>query len=228
MKKIILIIGLVTFALLAMSQNCETYISTTVGSKVTTQHYDKKDKLSSTVITEVLSVEMVDGKQQVVVSSESIATDGASSGKSELTYYCDGDTFEVDMKSMLDQNQMSGYENMTIDYTMENLQYPAKMTEGMSLKDGFVQAVVTNEGMKLVTMRVDIKNSKVEAIESITVPAGTYEAAKISQTLVSKTGFITIEMKSIQWMVRDIGAVRTETYNKKGKLVGYSVITSVE
>ncbi len=227
MKRIILIISLVSFGFLAMSQNCEAYIPTTVGSKVTTKNYNKKDKLSSTVTTEVLSVEMVDGKQQVVVSSESIETDGTSSGKSEVTYYCDGDNFEVDLTSMLDQNKMPTSENMTVEYTMENLKYPAIMTEGMSLADGFVEAEISNEGMAFV-MRLDVKDSKVEAIESITVPAGTYDAAKISQTLVSKTGFMTFEMKSIQWMVKDIGAVRTETYSKKGKLIGYSVITSIE
>lgn len=60
------------------------------------------------------------------------------------------------------------------------------------------------------------------------MPAGTYEAAKISQTLVTKTGFITTEMQSVQWMVKDIGAVRTETYNKNGKLMGYSIVAKVE
>lgn len=228
MKRIILITSLVAFAFAAISQNCETYIPTKVGTKVTTQHFDKKDQLTSTVKTEVKSVEMVEGKQKVVVATESFDTDGVSSGVQELTYYCNGDVFEVDTKSMLNQEQMGAYESMQIEYTFENLQYPAKMTEGMELKDGFVEAVITNEGIKMLTMRVDIKDSKVEAIESITVPAGTYEAAKINQTLVSKTGFITIQMQSVQWMVKDLGAVRTETYNKKGKLVGYSVISEVE
>ena len=228
MKRIILIVSLVAFAFTAISQNCETYIPTTVGTKVTTQHFNKKDKLTSTVTTEVKSVEMVEGKQKVVIETQSVDSDGIPSEKREMIYYCNGDVFEVDTKSMLNQDQMGAYESMEIEYTFENLQYPAKMTEGMTLNDGFVEAVVMNEGIKMVTMRVDIKDSKVEAIESITVPAGTYEAAKINQTLVSKTGFITIQMQSVQWMVSDIGAVRTETYNKKGKLIGYSVISSIE
>ncbi|PLX07796.1 MAG: hypothetical protein C0596_09355 [Marinilabiliales bacterium] len=228
MRKILLILSVVVFSIGAFAQNCETYIPTTVGTKVTTEHYDKKDKLTSTETTEIKSVEMVDGKQKVVVEVESIDADGISSGKSELTYYCNGNVFEVDTKSMLDQNQMGAYESMQIEYTFENLQYPANMTEGMTLEDGYVEAVVSNEGMKIMTLRVDIKDSKVEAIESITVPAGTYDAAKINQTIISKTGFITIQMQSIQWMVKGIGAVRTETYNKKGKLVGYSIVKSVE
>ncbi|MDD2636722.1 MAG: hypothetical protein PHW82_14620 [Bacteroidales bacterium] len=228
MKKIIVLFVSLTFAILTLSQNCETYIPTSVGTKITKEHYNKKDKLSSSELTEIKSVEIVDGTQKIVVAVENFDSKGESTGTNELTYYCNGDVFEIDTKSMLDQSQMSAYESMQIEYTSENMQYPANLKQGMSLKDGFVEAVISNEGIKMVTMRVDVKNTKVEAIETIVVPAGTYKAAKISQTLVSKTGFITIEMQSIQWMVKDIGAVRTETYNKKGKLLGYTVISDIE
>jgi hypothetical protein len=228
MKRIALFFALVIISFVVVSQNCETYIPTSVGTKVTTEHYDKKDKLSSSVVTEVKSVEIVDGKQKVVVATESFDKKGVSTGTNELTYYCNGDMFEVDTKSMLDNSQLGAYESMQINYTFENLQYPAKLTSGMGLKDGFVEAIISNEGIKMLTLRVDVKDAKVDAIESITVPAGTYEAAKISQTLITKTGIITTEMQSIQWMVKDIGAVRTETYNKSGKLMGYSVIAKVE
>jgi len=108
------------------------------------------------------------------------------------------------------------------------MSYPKVMAPGMTLKDGFVEAVISNEGMTFMTMRTDITNIKVEAIESITVPAGTYTAYKISSDFTSKTGFMTINMKTISWMVAGLGAVRTETYSKKGDLVGYSVISKVE
>ncbi len=228
MKRIILFFTSLAFVIIAVSQNCEAYIPTTVGTKITKEHYDKKDKLSSSETTEIKTVKMVDGKQQVVVATETFDSKGVSTSTNEFTYYCSGDVFEIDTKSMLDQSQMSAYETMQIDYTFENLQYPANLKQGMSLSDGFVEAVISNEGMKMLTMRVDIKNAKVEAVETVVVPAGTYKAAKISQTLISKTGFITIEMQSIQWLVKDIGAVRTETYNKKGKLLGYTVISNIE
>ncbi len=73
--------SLIAFAFFAISQNCETYILTTVGTKITTQHFDKKDKLTSTVTTEVKSVEMVDGKQKVVVETQSVDADGIPSEK---------------------------------------------------------------------------------------------------------------------------------------------------
>jgi hypothetical protein len=37
----------------------------------------------------------------------------------------------------------------------------------------------------------------------------------------------TIKVKSAQWYVKDIGPVRTESYNKKGKLTSYTDLTKL-
>ncbi len=198
------------------------------GKKITTENYDDKDKLTGSSTSEVISINQLVDKTEVVVEAESFDKKGVSQGKTQLSYYCTGDVFQVDMKSMLNQEQMAGFEGMSIEYTVENMGYPKAMVAGMTLKDGFVEAVISNEGMTLMTMRTDVKNNKVEAVESITVPAGTYSAYKISSEISSKTGFMTINMKSVQWMVLEIGAVRTETYNKKGTLMGYSVMSKME
>lgn len=228
MKKIIVLLSVVLFGISAFAQDCEAYIPWQVGKKYTTENYDAKDKLQGSSTAEVLSINQLVDKTEAVVESESFDKKGVSQGKVKMSYFCKGDTFEIDMKSMLNQEQMAGFENMTIEYTMENMSYPKAMVAGMTLKDGFVEAVISNEGMKIMTMRNDITNIKVEAIESITVPAGTYTAYKISSEYTSKTGFMTINMKNISWMVIGVGAVRTETYNKKGDLMGYSVISKVE
>lgn len=227
-KKFSILLSFVLFSILGFAQNCDTYIPWEVGKKITTLNYDSKDKLTSSSTSQVLSITEQSGKTEAIVETESFDKKGVSQGKAQLAYYCTGETFEVDMKSMLNQEMMAGYETMTIEYTMENMSYPKNMITGTSLKDGFVEAVISNEGMKLMTMRVDITNTKIEAVESVTVPAGTYTAYKISSDITSKTGFMTINMKSVQWMVIGLGAVRSETYNKKGSLMGYSVISAVE
>jgi hypothetical protein len=228
MKRIFVLLSIVAFGFISFAQDCETFIPWQVGKKITTENYDEKDKLTGSSTSEVISINQLVDKTEAVVESESFDKKGASQGKIQLKYYCNGDSFEVDMKSMLNQEQMAGFESMTIEYNMQNMSYPRVMTAGMSLNDGFVEAVISNEGMKIMTIRTDITNIKIEAIESITVPAGTYTAYKISSDLTSKTGFMTMNMKSISWMVTGVGAVRTETYDKKGKLMGYSVISKIE
>ncbi len=228
MKKIFVLLSIVLLAGASFAQNCEAYIPWQVGKKITTEDYDAKDKLNGSSTSQVIAINELVDKTEVVVETESFDKKGESQGKAQLSYYCTGEVFQVDMKSMLNQQQMAGYEGMTIEYTMENMSYPKAMAAGMSLKDGFVEAVISNEGMKLMTMRVDVTNIKIEAVESVTVPAGTYTAYKISSEIVTKTGFVTINMKSVQWMVAGIGAVRTESYNKKGTLMGYSVMSKIE
>jgi len=228
MKKFIVVISIITAVISLSAQDCEIFIPNQIGKKVTTESYDDKDKLTGSSTMEVISINSVDGKQEIVVESESFDKKGESQGKGQLKYYCNGDVFEVDMKSMLNKEQMAGFEGMSIEYTMNNLGYPKVMTAGMTLNDGFIESVISNEGMKIMTMRMDITNIKVEAIESITVPAGTFNAYKISSDFTSKTGFMTMNMKSIQWMVTEIGAVRTETYDKKGKLMGYTIVSKIE
>ena len=228
MKRIVMVVCAIAVAISITAQDCEIFIPSQIGKKVTTESYDDKDKLTGSSTMEVLSINTVDGKQEIVVESESFEKKGESQGKGQLKYYCNGDVFEVDMKSMLNQEQMAGFEGMSIEYTMNNLGYPKVMTAGMTLNDGFIESVISNEGIKFMTMRMDITNIKVEAIESITVPAGTFTAYKISSDFTSKTGFMTMNMKSIQWMVTEIGAVRTETYDKKGKLMGYTVVSKIE
>lgn len=228
MRKFNVLLSLVLFSIAGFAQNCDTYIPWEVGKKITTQSYDSKDKLTGSSTSQVLSITELVGKTEAVVEAESFDKKGVSIGKGQLKYYCSGDVFEIDMKSLLNQEQMAGFEEMTIEYKMENMSYPKSMLAGTTLKDGFVESVISNQGMTIMTMRVDVINTKVEAVESITVPAGTFTAYKISSDIVSKTGFITINMKSVQWMVVGLGAVRSESYNKKGSLVGYTVISSVE
>ncbi len=37
-----------------------------------------------------------------------------------------------------------------------------------------------------------------------------------------------ITTRSITWYAKNIGAVRTENYDRKGKLLGYTEITSIK
>ena len=47
--------------------------------------------------------------------------------------------------------------------------------------------------------------------------------AKISTKMM-----IRIKNKSKEWYAEDVGMVRSETYNKRGKLMGYSELTKIE
>ena len=72
-----------------------------------------------------------------------------------------------------------------------------------------------------------IYNRKVEAEEEISTKAGTFKCFKISYDILTDA-MIDIKGSAIEWIAKDVGAVRTESYNKKGKLTGYSELVKLE
>jgi hypothetical protein len=70
-----------------------------------------------------------------------------------------------------------------------------------------------------------ITNRKVEAKESVTVPAGTFDCFKISYNSEIKIGFVKKNYRYITWYAPEVGAVKSEFYSAKGKLEGYSEMT---
>ena len=75
-----------------------------------------------------------------------------------------------------------------------------------------------------MTMKFDIKNRKVEKKESITTPAGTFVCYKVTYDMDMKV-LMRRSMKTAEWLAPGVGVVKTETYNQKGELEGYTELT---
>ena len=75
-------------------------------------------------------------------------------------------------------------------------------------------------------MTIYVTDRAVEARESLTTSAGTFDCIKITQKETTKM-IVKIQATSKEWYAENIGMVRSESYNKKGKLTGYSVLTKI-
>lgn len=80
----------------------------------------------------------------------------------------------------------------------------------------------------MMNMSTTIKNRKVEAIENVTTPAGTFKCFKISYDIVTDTFLKKVTSKAVQWYSENVGMVRTESYGQNGKLDSYSVLTGIQ
>jgi hypothetical protein len=76
---------------------------------------------------------------------------------------------------------------------------------------------------------VKIFNRKVEAKEDITTPAGNFTCYKISYDMESSTKVMgmnnKVNLKGVDYVSEGTGVVKTESYNKKGSLSSYSLLT---
>ena len=78
-----------------------------------------------------------------------------------------------------------------------------------------------------MNMSVRISNRKVEAQEDITTPAGTFKCFKITYDVDSKVIFKT-QGKGVEWISQQVGTVRTESHDSKGKMLSYSLLSEIK
>lgn len=218
------ILGIAVFTLgNVKAQDCTYYYPAKKGTKMEMKNYSDKDKLLSTSQSEITDV----GSNGIKVLTESFDNKNKSLGKGEFTFKCENGSFVVDMSSYFTNMNTEAYKDMEMKMDTKAMHLPANLKVGDVLDDGSATMTFSSGGMKMMSMTIKITNRKVEAIEKITTPAGTFECAKISYNFESKMMF-TVSGKAIQWMAKNVGMVRTENYNSNGKLTGYSVLTSLQ
>lgn len=109
------------------------------------------------------------------------------------------------------------------DYT-----YPLALSVGMALPDVVSVFNVRRDGEPTkMNIQLHISDRAVLAQERITVPAGTFEAYKVTETVSVKFMVFRVVVKNVVWLVPGIGSVRTEQQTKKGKTENYSELVSI-
>jgi hypothetical protein len=76
-------------------------------------------------------------------------------------------------------------------------------------------------------MVVNISNRKVLGNETVTVPAGTFNCYKITYDVETKLMF-KINTNVVEYINKGVGNVKTETYDKKGKMLSATVLSEVK
>jgi hypothetical protein len=210
-----------------IAQDCEPYYIDSQGAIIEMASYDKKDKLTGTSVSTVKEVKSAGNKVEWTISVATKDDKGKEQASGDLNMWCENGIFKMDMRNFIDEEMMKGFEGMEVTMDAKDLEYPNVMVAGQTLPDGNITISVGNQGMTMMNLVVKIYDRKVEAIEDMTTPAGTFSCYKMTQTIETKTMFKTT-VKSTDWMAKKIGTVRSETYDKDGKLMSYMVMTSVK
>jgi hypothetical protein len=215
------------FAATLNAQDCRLYFPDKVGAIREMKLFNEKDKLTSISRQEILDKTVAGKVVMIKVRSTAYDAEDNEVYGGDLEMLCEDGVFKFDMKSMIDPNTMNTYKEMGMEITTDNIVYPSSINTGESLPDGNLKMVIKSGQATLMTIVITISNRKVTARESITTEAGTFDCYKLSYDSVVKMGFITVSSSAIEWIADGVGVVRSETYNKKSKLTGYSVLTSL-
>ena len=214
---------------LIKSDGCESLLFFKEGSSITMTSYKANGDMTGSVKTLFKQVNKIDNGVSVLASQESYDKKGKLNSTNDFTVKCENDVLYFDAKKLMPSEQTEAYKDFEMTAEGMDLEMPSNLVVGSQMKDANVKfnfKSKTGQSMPMMNVTIKIFNRNVEAIETITTPAGTFECYKITEETEVKTmiGFTT---KSISWFNKEVGTVRTESYNKNGKFMGYSELTEI-
>ena len=214
------------------AQNCESYWYLTNNAEVQMTIYNAKGKESGKQTWKVTGVKQNGSGFVANVTSSFTDEKGKELAKGAGTYQCDGGMLKSDIRMTMPQQQAQMFQDAEANLEPTYIEYPYNMSEGQSLKDAvFEMDMKMNSGMNS-KMSMKQTNRKVEGKEQVTSPAGTWEAYKITSEGYYRMNMggigIPMTFKVTEWFVPGFGIVKTESYNKNGKFMGSTLLTSLK
>lgn len=226
MKNLTILMLIVVLPLIAISQDCG-YYNYKKGAIMGYQQFDGKGKLTGSSRLTFLDI-YNDGDALVYKVRNETTSESSKQQPNTIEYEmrCQNGEFHIDMASMMDPNTAASF-GSDIKVTSTNLSYPSSLAVGQTLPDASYSISSGTQGVTVLSMTIDITNRVVAAEESVTVPAGTFNCYKITYNVDTKMLF-KISATAAVWMTKGGGMVKTETYDKKGKLTSSMVLSELK
>jgi len=232
MKKL-LITALFIFTVLHTYCQCDTYFNFQEGAEYEMTHYSANDKISGKSLSQIISVEDNNGVLTATIKGTMLDKKGEESTSLTYEYICENGVLKIDMGKFIPKESFGNDSDIEFDMKGDYLEIPENLEVGQELKDGQIEGKIImedNPAMANMTMAIRIFNRKVVSKEDITTPAGTFSCYKISYDMESTTKVMGMNTKvklgGIEYVTKGVGVIKTESYNKNGKLSGYSILSA--
>ncbi len=198
------------------------------------QSFSAKDKPNGRMTYVVKNVRGEAGATVIDIEFQSFdEKDKTRQAPTQIKYTCTGDELVADLSGLaMGAGQTQAFKDGEMRMKVNKLQYPRTLTAGQKLPDGQMEADFYSNGSLMIAMNMQMTNRLVGAKESLTTPAGTFDVNKVSADIDMKNRVmgmgIPVSLKSVSYRAGNtIFDVRTETYNKNGKLMGYTVLSKI-
>ncbi|MBK8442530.1 MAG: hypothetical protein IPL35_03530 [Sphingobacteriales bacterium] len=136
---------------------------------------------------------------------------------------CKDEKMYIDMSRMMPANMSEQFPDAKMVFDNQYLDFPSNPKVGDHLNDFSTTMEMQTNGNTMMTMKIYITDRTVEREENLTTAAGTFTCLVFSENSKSETymgnlKLMTINSSSKMWYAKDMGMVKTESYDKKGKL----------
>ncbi len=210
MKRTVLFVMAMCLGLNLMAQEKEPFCCVKQGAELKYVTTDAKGNETGTSTTKVTAAAGSDGNYNIAMT---------------ITLYVNGNQMFNPMNvttTVTDGNASVALGGgAAIEMTTDVPLIPARLAVGLELGTG---SIVMNMGGIKTTQ--EIHTHKVVGREQLTTPAGTFDCYIVEQTYTAKMAFIKAKGSQKVWYARGIGNVKTETYDKRGKLSTQQILVS--
>ena len=211
---------------ISTAQDCGFY-TLSEGMVTSYQNLDAKGKLASTNRSTCLNVSNEGAATVYKIKSEFADAKNKNQSTKEYTMKCEDGKFYVDMQSMVDPKSMEAFNGMEVSVDSKDIIYPAGLAAGQVLPDASITISAATGGVNLLNLIINVTNRKVVGTESVTVPAGTFDCYKITYDVETKMMFKVFATVA-EYVSMGVGNVKTETFDKKGKLSGTTQLVELK
>ncbi len=217
MKKLF-VFTIITFIAIGAGAQ-ETFFPTTEGTVMVYNTFNKKGKQSSGARYTIKNVKKDGDNMDITYLIESLNPKDELVYNDEITIQLRGDVLYVDMSNFVNKAafQQDGQMPADIKVTGNDMQLPTNISPGQTLPDANIDMEM-KMGIMNMKMGAQVTDRKLETIEDVTVPAGTFKAYKFTSNVTATALGINMKTQNTDWYAKGIGMVKSETYNKKGKL----------
>jgi hypothetical protein len=200
----------------------EPFFASRAGMVLTTANLNNNGRIERFTRMTTSNVRGSGGNMTIDYTMQILDRNRRPTGKAGIREYnvtVTGGILEIKLDNMMDLFFAS--REMNYELTAGPLLIPSNMTNGSRIEDSWMNMSVRVPIIGEVTANTKMTNIRCIGIETVTVPAGTFEAYKVTMTSTTETtgwGRSPIINNSTTWYVRGIGAVKTVNFDERGRI----------
>ncbi|WP_426491884.1 hypothetical protein [Hymenobacter sp. 102] len=202
------------------------------------QLQDGSGKPAGTIRQRVVSMGSEQNKKKTITTGTVLLKQGLYDAKNrllhqqDLTFRCRQDTAFTDGMALLEPTALRSFRDRLFAYTPMPIAWPNRPTVGSSLPGGGVNVQVSSTAVSIATVNAVVQNRKITGTEAVTTPAGTFQCYKVEgqqeiSTIARADMVMRDALRVVQFYAPEVGVVKTELYDKKGKLSQVQLLTAI-
>ena len=206
----------------------EIFFPTKEGTVLVYKVFDKKEKETNKIRYTIMKLNANGNDMDITYLVESFDPKEKLMFKEEVTIHKKGDKLYFDMSNFINKAafQQNGEIPAEIEITGNNMEIPSNPKPGDTLPDANIEMAM-KLGFINMKMSAQVTNRKVEAVEDITVKAGTFKGYKFLSEVNASVMGIKTKSNNIDWYAKRVGVVKSENYDKNGKLQSHTELVEL-